>query len=241
MRGRSYHSRRNDRGFTLVEIAIILVIIGMLVAGVLQGQQLIQNARVRSVVAEQDAIATAVLAFQDRFQALPGDYREAAVFIACSPACPGGNGNGRIDDTGVPLESVLVWTHLSNAGFLNGSFSATSSTAAPTADNTPRNVAGGFRQVAFDNRWGYSTNPARRHNIKTGNELPVEILAEVDRKVDDAMPTSGRFQFSNYAAGGTAPAWGGGANSCVNQDSPGPNTFWNVTGGQANCGAASLL
>ena len=51
MRGRSYHSRRNDRGFTLVEIAIILVIIGLLVAGVLQGQQLIQNARVRSVEA----------------------------------------------------------------------------------------------------------------------------------------------------------------------------------------------
>jgi prepilin-type N-terminal cleavage/methylation domain-containing protein len=231
--------RRKLRGFTLVEIAIVLLITGLLVASVIQGQQLIQGARVRSVIATQDAIATAVLAFQDRFQALPGDYVQAGIFIACTPACPAGNGNGRIEDTGTPRESILVWTHLANAGFLNGSFSATSATSSVDAGNTPQNMVGGYLQVAFDNSWGYSANPVRRHNIKTGNNLPVEVMAEADRKADDGLPGSGRIQFSPYAASGDAPAWGGSATSCVTMDTTA--AAWNIAGDQSNCGGATLL
>jgi hypothetical protein len=219
-------------------MAIILLITGLLVAGVMQGQQLIQNARVRSVIAEQDAVTTAVLAFQDRYRALPGDYADANQ-IPCSPACPGGNGNGRIEDGTTPSESIVAWAHLAGAGLLNATFSATSSTTAVAPENTPRNAAGGYLQIAFDNRWGYSTNPARRHNIKTGNNLSVEILAEVDRKTDDGLPASGRFQFSTYAAEGETPAWGGGATRCVTLD--GPTAAWNLADGQVNCGAATLL
>jgi hypothetical protein len=231
--------RRHCRGITLVEMAIILLIIGVLLAGVIQGQQLIASARVRQVIAQQDAVTTAVLAFQDRFQALPGDYREAPVFIVCTPACVGGNGNGRIEEATTPKESILVWSHLAGAGFLNASYAAGSATVAVSADNTPQNVAGGYMQVVFDSGWGYSANAVRRHNVKTGNNLPVEALAEIDRKIDDGLPASGRFQFSPYAAAGTAPVWGGTASSCVTAD--GPNGIWNVSGGQANCGATWLL
>jgi hypothetical protein len=240
MRGISSSSPRGRaRAFTLVEMAIIVLITGLLVASVIQGQQLIQAARVRSVIATQDAVVTAMLAFQDRFQALPGDYSQAAVFIACSPACPAGNGNGRIEDAGTPRESILVWMHLANAGFLNGSFSATSATSAVDAGNTPQNMLGGYLQVAFDNNWGYSSNPVRRHNIKTGNNLSVEVMAEIDRKADDGLPASGRIQFSPYAATGAAPAWGGSTTSCVTQDSTAG--AWNLAGDQSNCGAATLL
>lgn len=226
-------------GFTLVEMAIILLITGLLVVGVVQGQQLIQSARVRSIIAQQDAVTAAVIAFQDRFQALPGDYPEAGVFIRCTPACPAGNGNGRVEDTTTPSEAILVWSHLSGAGFLNAAFAATSATTAVAPDNTPQNVAGGYMQVAFDKNWGYSTNTVRRHNVKTGNNLPVEVLAEIDRKVDDMRPASGRFQFSPYAGSGTAPDWGGTGTACLTTDAA--DAIWNVTGGQSNCGATSLL
>ena len=108
-----------------------------------------------------------------------------------------------------------------------------------TPENAPRNATGGFLQIAFDNKWGYSANPARRHNIKTGNNVAVEILAEVDRKIDDGLPASGRFQFSTYAADADAPAWGAGGTHCLTAD--GPTATWNVGGGQVNCGAATLL
>lgn len=220
---------------------MIVLIIGFLIALVIQGQQLIRNSRVRGVIAQQDAVETAVLGFQDRFRALPGDYRDAQAAIACSPACPGGNGNGRIDDTGTPRESVLVWAHLSGAGFLNAAFSATSSTTAPAADNTPRNLYGGYMQVVFDSLWSYSGNPVRRHNIKTGDGIPVDVIAEIDRKIDDGLPTSGRFQFTPYAGGGTLLQWGGTDDSCTSQDIADPSTVWNATSGWDNCAGATLL
>lgn len=232
---------RSSAGFTLVEIAIVLLILGFLVALVVQGQELIHNARVRSLISQQSAVSTAVLGFQDRFRALPGDYAEASTNIPCTPTCPNGNGNSRIEDVGTPREFILVWTHLSAAGFLNAGFSATSGTVTPGPDDSPTNAFGAYVQVIFDSSWGYSGNTARRHNIKTGNQVPVEILAEVDAKIDDGLPASGRFQFSAYSGAGAAPDWGGAADTCTNNDFPSPGTHWNITNGQSNCGAASLL
>jgi hypothetical protein len=220
---------------------MIVLIIGFLIALVIQGQQLIRNSRVRAVIAQQDAVETAVLGFQDRFRALPGDFRDASGSIACVPACPAGNGNGRIEDAGAPRESILVWAHLSGAGFLNTPFTATSGTVSPAPDNTPRNVYGGYMQVAFDSLWSYSANPASRHNIKTGNGIPVDVISEIDRKVDDGLPTSGRFQFTPYTGGGALLEWGGTDESCTSQDIADPSTVWNTTGGWDNCAGATLF
>jgi prepilin-type N-terminal cleavage/methylation domain-containing protein len=227
-------------GFTLVEIAIVLVIVGLLIGAIMQGEQLIRSARVRSVISEQEAVGIAVLAFQDRYRALPGDYREASTAIGCA-ACADGNGNGRIETTGSIPEYILVWSHLAGAGFLNASFAAASGTTTPSADNTPTNAFGAHLQVIFDENWGYSANATRRHNVKTGNQIPVEILAEVDRKMDDGLPTFGRFQFSPYAAVAPAPAWGGAVDSCTTQDLASRDTLWNLASGQGNCGGATLL
>ena len=65
---------RKQTGFTLIEIAIVLVIIGLLLGGVLKGQELITSARVRNLAHTQDGIKAAFFGFQDRFRALPGDY-----------------------------------------------------------------------------------------------------------------------------------------------------------------------
>jgi hypothetical protein len=154
-----------------------------------------------------------------------------------------GNGNGNNGNAGQSAtidEGLLAWTHLSAAGFLNGSFTLASGTVTtPDDSNSPKNPYGAYLQILFDNSWGYSTNSVLRHNIKTGNLIPVAILAEIDRKIDDGRPSSGRFQFSLYAGSGTAPPAGGTPNACTDADSSAAS--WNALSGSDNCGAATLL
>jgi hypothetical protein len=228
---------------TLVEAAVVLVMLGLLIQVVLQGRELVQNARVRDVIAQQGAAESAVLAFQDRFRALPGDYLSASTNIDCGPStCLNGNGNGRIEPgTGGALhEEILAWEHLSGAGFINGRYQMTNpATATPAPDNTPSSVFGGYLEVVTDNVWGYSGNIASRNNIKTGNYVPAAVLAEVDRKTDDGQPGSGRVRFSTYAAAGAAPPIGGTPNGCTDADSA--SAAWIEANGSDNCGAATLL
>src|SRR5688572_32426776 len=95
------HNRQ--AGFTLIEIAIVLVIIGLLLGGVLKGQELITSARVRNLISQQDGIKAAYFGFLDRYRALPGDYNAASTNIpGISAGCNAGNGNGngRIETAG---------------------------------------------------------------------------------------------------------------------------------------------
>src|SRR5204863_4357898 len=83
------------QGFTLIEIAIVLVIIGLLLGGVLKGQELITGARVRNLISQQDGVKAAYFGFLDRFRALPGDYALASTNI--NSVTVNGDGNGKID------------------------------------------------------------------------------------------------------------------------------------------------
>ena len=232
-----------SQGLTLVEAAVVLVMLGLLIQVVLQGRELVQNARVRDIIAQQGAAESAFLAFQDRFRALPGDYPNASTNIDCGPsACLNGNGNGRIEPgTGGALhEEILAWQHLSSAGFINGQYRmASPATATAAPDNTPSSVFGGYMEVVTVNVWGYSVNTASRNNIKTGNYVPAAVLAEVDRKTDDGQPGSGKVRFSTYAAAGAAPPIGGTPNGCTDSDSA--SAAWVEASGSDNCGAATLL
>src|SRR5512146_3221329 len=111
--GRLTDMKRNAEGFTLIEIAIVLVIIGLLLGGVLKGQELITSARVRNLISQQDGIKAAYFGFQDRYRALPGDYPGAQANIPGCGACQQGDNNGQI--TGA--EAISAWEHLSKAGF----------------------------------------------------------------------------------------------------------------------------
>jgi hypothetical protein len=230
-------------GFTLLDTAITLVIAGLLVQVVLTGQHLIHNARVRDIIAQQSAVEAAIVAFQDRFHALPGDYDKASANLVCNSApCINGNGNGRVEPgtPGAIHEEILAWQHLSAAGYLQATYvMAGTGVASATPQNTPRNIFGGYLQIAYDSDWGYSGNTTPRHNMKTGNYVPVSVLSEVDRKIDDGRPGAGRFQFSRYAGFGTIPLAGGTQGACTDSDTV--SAAWTLNADGDNCGAATLL
>jgi prepilin-type N-terminal cleavage/methylation domain-containing protein len=234
--------KRYNQGFTLIEIAIVLVIIGLLLGGVLKGQELITGARVRNLISQQDGIKAAFFGFQDRYRALPGDYASASTNINCGASpCFNGNGNGQIESgaTGaVAHEEALVWNHLTGAGFLNGSY--TFADSGPVDASTPKNPYSSFLDLEYDNNFGAAPLAAttqRKHNLKTGAQVPVEIISEVDRKIDDGLPYNGAFQFSPFApTGGTQPT----AAACIDATAT-PSPVWLIRTPSANCGAASLF
>src|SRR5688500_9751953 len=108
--------KTRQQGFTLIEIAIVLVIIGLLLGGVLKGQELITGARVRNFIQQQDGVKAAYFGFLDRFRALPGDYLNATgtiAGVAVTTACNNGNGDGdgTIEAVTNFNENILVWEH----------------------------------------------------------------------------------------------------------------------------------
>ena len=219
-----------QHGFTLIEIAIVLVIIGLLLGGVLKGQELITSARVRNIISTQDGIKAAYFGFLDRYRALPGDYSQAIANVPNCAACQNGNNDGQILLNGAILESISAWEHLSKAGFITGSYVYTDP-AAPT--NTPSNPYGSLIQLIFDNAYQDGANPtgAARHNLKTGNNVPSDILAEVDRKMDDGLATGGSVRFSTF----------GGASNATQQCFATATGAWQSATVGGNCGAATLF
>ncbi len=226
---------KKQRGFTLIEIAIVLVIIGLLLGGVLKGQELITSARVRNVISQQDGLKAAFFGFLDRYRAYPGDYGQATANIPGCAACQNGNNNGQIAPAAI-VEPIAVWEHLSRAGFINGSYTYA---ATETNSSAPTNPYGRYLQMIYDNAYAdpAATIPIR-HNLKTGNQIPSDILAEVDRKADDGIATGGSFRFTAYkgetGAGGTAPT----PANCYDTVGAGA---WDAATPDPNCGGASLF
>jgi len=232
---------RKQSGFTLIEIAIVLVIIGLLLGGVLKGQELITSARVRNLISQQDGIKAAYFGFLDRFRALPGDYNQATVNITgiIVGACTGnGDGDGRVEKDGTSTlgEHVLVWEHLSKGGFINGSYTCVLD-ANQSPASTPTNPFAVRLELAWDAIYdGTVANPATaRHNLKSGGQIPSDILAEVDRKIDDGSATGGTFRFSAYNGGAGVPV---GSGTCFLAAAP---NQWSSATVAANCGGATLF
>ena len=228
-----------DRGFTLIEIAIVLVIIGLLLGGVLKGQELITSARVRNIISQQDGVKAAFFGFLDRYRAYPGDYSQSQANIPGCGACAMGNNNGQIRSIagGDAIdEQIAVWEHLSRAGFINGSY--TYAAGAETNTSAPTNPYARYLQMIYDNVYDPPASSVR-HNLKTGNQIPSDILAEVDRKIDDGSGTGGSFRFSAYpgqsTGGGTPPV---GSGSCYAAAAP---NNWVSSAPVPVCGGASLL
>src|SRR6188474_264540 len=114
---RHHANTRHQRGFTLVEIAIVLMIVGLLIGGILRGQELIQSARVRNLVDQKSAVQTAYIGFLDRYRLLPGDLTAAQAGVVGNGvvnSVPGGNGL-----IALGTESTLFFQNLTAAGFIS--------------------------------------------------------------------------------------------------------------------------
>ncbi|MEK7231210.1 MAG: hypothetical protein AAB115_04230, partial [Pseudomonadota bacterium] len=183
----------------------------------------------------------AFFGFQDRFRALPGDYTNAAgangniTGVASVAGCgTAGNGNGDGNGQIAANESILAWEHLSKAGFINGTYTCA---AAESATTSPVNAYNIYLQLIYDAVYG--TAAPTRHNLKTGSGIPVAVIAELDRKIDDGQPYAGTFQFSTYqGSNGVALTAPPGATACTTATTA---TSWNVVGGATNCGGATLF
>jgi len=139
--------KSQQSGFTLVEIAIVLVIIGLLLGGVLKGQELINSAKVKNLANDFRVVPTYIYAYQDKFRSLPGDDPQVvahlagppAATLATTPAGTQGNGviNGNWNSTTNTDESRLFWQHVRLANLAAGPTDVTDATYAP------KNAVGG--------------------------------------------------------------------------------------------------
>ena len=187
-----------QKGFTLVEIAIVLVIIGLLLGGILKGQEMITQAKIKNVMADFSGISAAYHGYQDRYRAIPGDDPNAANRWTTAPAAIAGSGDGVVGGTynnacpavsvaGTP-ESCMFWDHLRRAGFVAGNgaqqpFNAlTGQLGVQTGNGAAPPVA-----ALLDGAAG----PGFVGLIMCSANLPDKIAIAVDTQMDDGVAGKG--------------------------------------------------
>ncbi len=190
--------KHQQSGFTLVEIAIVLVIIGLLLGGVLKGQELINSAKAKSYAQDFRTIQSALYGFQDRFKGIPGDLAGAAApQQKIAGATTSGNGNGRIEgawDGDATTEACNAWQHMRLAGFLAGNTTPNCTLGDPYVQI---NADGGRIGISSDM---YITGMTGSYNICSTGVLG-KIAKQLDTQLDDGNPTTGSFRVAALVAG----------------------------------------
>lgn len=193
--------KTNQSGFTLVEIAIVLVIIGLLLGGVLKGQELITQAKIKNVANDLNGMAAAIYGYQDRYKAFPGDDDKASTRWA---SATNGDHNGKLsgdfNSNSDSDETRKFWNHLRLAGFIGGD---TASFA------QPQNAAGGIIGAQTDA--GPSSAVELAGLVVCSSNLSGKIANAIDAQFDDGVPNKGTVrgykQTGSVAAdGSTNPA-----------------------------------
>jgi len=199
---------KKQSGFTLVEIAIVLVIVGLLIGGVLKGQEMITNAKLKRIESDNAGIAAAMFSYQDRYLQLPGDDDAAhdrfdVYSGGSSPVgtAANGDGDGVIGDgtdwdaaaggswTVDEDETLKFFAHLRAAGLVPGG---------GTDDTRPTNAYGG--QIGIQDG---ALQISGHVTIFGAIEGPIAKIVEA--RLDDGVPQTGRIQ-SNESGGSAAPS-----------------------------------
>lgn len=176
--------KHQHQGFTLIEISIVLVIIGLLLGGVFKGQELIVQGRIKSIANDFNGIATAFYSYQERYRALPGDDKNAASrWASVTPTPVSGNGNAILDND---AEKSQVWSHLRAAGFLTGS----GSEPPLHAENAAFSV--------IDNASGLTGLSICASNVSG------KVANAIDSQLDDGIANQGSVRAYSDSSGQTA-------------------------------------
>ncbi len=205
-------TRRSEQGFTLVELAIVMVIIGLLIGGILKGQELIANAKISATVSQLKGMDAAFNTFQDKYNATPGDMTTPNTRLpgcAALPCSQTGDGNSRVDEPafgnvpGTTDESAVAFAHLNASDLISGIDTANSQIA--FGRMLPAIKAGGGMWVSYANAAIANTGvgAGRHYAILTGSvtnaaaagtgAFSPTTAAQIDRKLDDGTPTTGVF------------------------------------------------
>jgi len=208
-----------QKGFSLVELSMVLVIIGIIVGVVSGGLAIQKTSELRSIISQVDQFRVAIEGFDNKYDDLPGDMTDAHEYwddgangVCGTAAQCNGDGDGDIDlGSGNDSESFRAWQHLNLSGFLEGDFSGfgVGSSHVPF-DNCPgtSRVGGGYHietqsdnidEVAGSNIsvGGFGSNSWPRNKLLTPSEAYY-----IDNKTDDGDPDDGRSQSRNYEDGG---------------------------------------
>ena len=189
-------------GFTLVEIAIVLVIIGLLLGGILKGQEMITQAKIKNVIADMSGVSAAMYGYQDRYRALPGDDKGANRWGLTVPVTAGnGTIEGKWTETGT--EALSFWDHLRRSGFVSG-----------TGAENPFNAVSGKMGVqtgdgAGDGALGEAANTKLFSGlILCSGNLPDKVAISVDAQMDDGLGKTGSVRALKAGGAPDLPAKG---------------------------------
>ena len=203
--------KRNQSGFTLIEIAIVLVIIGLLLGGVLKGQELINSAKVKNLATDFRNIPLFIYGYQDKFRSLPGDDAQADTHVAggkvattwttTSGVAASGTIDGVWDSDQGTEESILFWQHVRLANLAAGP-TAQPTTSALVAAFVPTNAVGG--RVGISSRAPISGMTGSYFICSSA--IDGKFASQLDITMDDGASNKGSMQATVFTAGPTTTA-----------------------------------
>lgn len=194
--------KHNNRGFTVIELAIVTVIIAILISAVVAGTDVLEGAKRNTIIKEINQYKAAILNFRLKYEALPGDVNNASSYWT---GASDGDGNGYI--VGITLENIYAWNHLSKAEFLTKYYDGT---YPPYLDSVPESNIGNVRYLldsagSGSTQWLLDSYPI--YGISSDTFIGIggdsddgfamngfinsKDTANIDRKIDDGSASAG--------------------------------------------------
>lgn len=216
--------KNNIKGFTLIELSIVIVIIGLIVSGIVGGQSLLKQAQLRSVVSESSQYKQALASFKLEYNGLPGDFKRASMYW---PSAVNGDGDKKILYAGFINETIRAWKHLSLSGLVPGSYdwSVGDSNFTPNQELPASKYNGGTwwlryqpSSVLYQEKEGnfieFSAIQTGGFPIIPGAEIVTASEAHsIDIKIDDGLADEGDILTLRSASGNIRNV----ANACVTE------------------------